>query len=184
MQRSRAAVRYARAVMSMARDRNLVQEVNSDMGLISKTLDENEDLRIFLKSPVIRNDMKRNVLQEIFGSVNELTKNLFDVLLENNRVDILAQVAAKYRSLYNELHKVQIATVITAIPLTPELEQKMLEKVKELTGKEAELRNVVNEEIIGGFILRVGDLEYNASVKAQLTSLSRVLHNNTYIAKI
>jgi F-type H+-transporting ATPase subunit delta len=184
MQGNRAAARYAKALLSLANDKNLTREVNEDMGLIENTIKDSSDLRAFLKSPVIKNNMKKNALLEIFKSVNGVTSGLFQVLIENNRLDILPLVASNYRRLYNEMNGVQVAKVTTAIPLTPVLEAKIQQKVKELTGHEASIVNIIDESIIGGFILRVGDIQYNGSVSGQLKSLKRELQNNTYVSKI
>lgn len=184
MQGSRAAARYAKALLSLAKDKNVTKEVNDDMSLISKTIKDSDDLQAFLKSPVVKNTMKKNALLEIFRSVNGVTSGLFAILIENNRLDILPLVAKEYNRLYNEMNGVQVAKVTTAIPLTPVLEEKIQKKVKELTGNVAKIENIVDESIIGGFILRVGDIQYNGSISAQLTNLKRELQNNTYVSKI
>ena len=184
MQGSRAAARYAKALLGLAKDKNVTREVNEDMTLINETIGKSSDLQDFLKNPVIRNNMKKNALLEIFKSVNGVTSGLFSVLIENNRLDILSLVASNYNRLFNEMNGVQVAKVITAIPLTPVLEAKIQQKVKELTGNEAKIENVIDESIIGGFILRVGDIQYNGSVSAQLSNLKRELQNNTYVSKI
>jgi len=75
--------------------------------------------------------------------------------------------------LFDESQGTQIAKVTTAIPLTKELEAKVLAKVKELTGNDAEVHNTVDESILGGFILRVGDIQYNASIANKLDKLKR-----------
>ena len=184
MQGSKAAIRYAKATLALAKDRNLTNEVNDDMNLIIKTIEDSDDLRVFLKSPVIKDSMKKNVLSEVFKHVSGITSGLFNILLENNRLDSLSLVALRYRDLYNEMNGVQLAKVTTAVPLTPALEVKIQEKVKELTGNEAQIKNIVDPSIIGGFILRVGDIQYNGSVRAQLTNLERELKNNTYVSKM
>ena len=184
MQGSRAAARYAKALLSLAKDKNVTKEVNEDMSLISNTIKESSDLQAFLKSPVVKNTMKKNALLEIFRSVNGVTSGLFAILIENNRLDILPLVAKEYNRLFDEMNGVQVAKVTTAVPLTPALEAKIQQKVKELTGHEAKIENIIDESIIGGFILRVGDIQYNGSVSAQLTNLKRELQNNTYVAKI
>ena len=184
MQGSRAAARYAKALLSLAKDKNVTREVNEDMTLINETIKNSDDLRSFLKSPVIKNMMKKNALLEIFKSVNGVTSGLFAILIENNRLDILPLVAKEYNRIFNEMNGVQVAKVTTAIPLTPLLEAKIQQKVMELTGNEAKIENIIDESIIGGFILRVGDIQYNGSVSAQLTNLKRELQNNTYISKL
>ena len=184
MQGNRAAVRYAKAILSLAKEKGLTKEVHEDMGLIKKTIDQSRDLRSFLKSPVVKGHMKKNALQEIFKNVSGITSGIIDVLVQNNRLEILWLVAGRYRDLYNELNGIQIARVVTAVPLTPELETRIQEKVKQLTGSTAKIQNIIDRSIIGGFILRVGDIQYNGSVSTQLTNLKRELKNNTYVSKI
>ena len=108
----------------------------------------------------------------------------FDILIENKRVDILQDVAKKYTFLFDQMNKTEVATVTTAVPLTKELEAKVLAKVKELTGNDVSLENKIDESIIGGFILRVGDLQYNASIANKLNTLKREFTNNTYVSKL
>jgi len=184
MQGSKAALRYAKAIISLAKDRGVTKEVNEDMKTINETIDGSGDLRTFLKSPVIKDSIKKNALLEIFKDVNGITTGMFDILMGNNRLEILSQVTSKYMFLYNQMNNVQVAKVTTAFPLTPSLETKIQQKVKELTGNEAKIENIIDDSIIGGFILRVGDIQYNGSVQAQLNNLKREFKNNTYVSKI
>lgn len=181
---SRAAQRYAKAILSLAKDKNVAKEVNEDMDLIARTVKASSELRAVLKSPVVKESAKMNSLKEIFKDVNPVTFGLFGVLAENNRLELLNLVSSRYNELYNSMMGIQVAKVTTAVPLTPALEAKVQAKVKELTGNEAEIKNTVDAGIIGGFILRVGDLQYNASVASQLNSIKRELQNNTYVSKI
>ena len=116
-------------------------------------------------------------LQKIFNNAGEVTQKLFDVLIENKRIDLLAEVAKQYSVLFDQLNNTQVAKVTTAVPLNKALTDVVLAKVKELTGSDATIENVVDESIIGGFILRVGDLQYNASIANKLTTLRRELSN-------
>ena len=169
----RAAIRYAKAVLGLAKDRDLTEVINDDMLFIKSTIADNEELDSALKSEVIKNDVKKKILADVFSQANEVTKGLFDVLITNKRIDILVDVAEKYNRLYDEFTGKEKATVITAVPMTSELEMKVLAKIKELTDKAVELENIVDETILGGFILRVGDKQYNASIANQLNRLKR-----------
>ena len=170
---NRAAVRYAKALLSLASDQNKAEVVNNDMIYISKTIEENNELDQLLKSAVVKSELKKDALLKIFPKVNNLSKGMFDLLTSNKRIDILRDVTSKYIMLFDELNEKEKATVITAFPLTDKLESKVLKKVKELTDKSIELENIVDETIIGGFILRVGDKQYNASVLNKLNNLRR-----------
>ena len=170
---TRAATRYAKAVLSLASDQNAEVSVNQDMMLISKTIADNEDLETLLKSAVIKAELKKETLNKIFPKLNTISSNLFNILVSNKRIYILGDITTKYSILFDELKGKEKAIVITAIPMTNTLEAKVLSKVKELTNKSVELENIVDETIIGGFILRIGDKQYNASVADKLNKLKR-----------
>ncbi|WP_281988377.1 ATP synthase F1 subunit delta [Aquimarina aggregata] len=172
---SRAAIRYAKAVLSLAQDKRTTEDVQKDMQSIITTVSDSAELKMVLNSPLIKSEIKLASLKEIFKSTGELTQNLFDVLIENKRVDLLGDVAKQYIVLLDKSNNTQVATVTTAIPLDKGLSAKVQAKVKELTGNEATIENVIDESIIGGFILRVGDLQYNASIANKLTNLKREL---------
>jgi len=173
MSGSRAAIRYAKAVLSLATDHKSSDAINSDMKSIATAIAESEDLNQMLQSPVVRSSDKKAVLLAVFKNANVATTNLIDTLIVNKRLPLLKDVASSYIHLYDELRGSQIATVTTAIPLTEDLKTKVLAKVKELTGKDAELESIIDESILGGFILRVGDTQYNASISNKLDKLKR-----------
>ena len=170
---SRAAIRYAKAVLSIATDQKSTEVVNNDMKLITSTIGKSEDLNHMLQNPVVRSSDKKDVLTSVFKNANVVTTNLIDTLISNKRLTILNDVASSYIQLYDQMRGTQVATVTTAVPLTADLKSKVLVKVKELTGKEAEVENIIDESILGGFILRVGDIQYNASILNKLDKLKR-----------
>ena len=173
MSGSRAAIRYAKAVLSLATDQKSAEAVNSDMKSITSAIAQSEDLNQMLQSPVVRSSDKKSVLTSVFNNANVATTNLIDTLISNKRLALLNDVAASYTQLYDQMRGTQVATVTTAVTLTSDLKTKVLAKVKELTGKEAEVENIIDESIIGGFILRVGDIQYNASIANKLDKLKR-----------
>ena len=175
---TRAAVRYAKATLSIANEQNVAQVVNDDMKSIRATIAGNKELQTFLQSPVIKSEVKKASLKEIFNSIHPVSSGLINMLVDNKRVMLLEATAEKYLIQYDALMGKQVAKVTTAVPLTAELEAKILEKVKALTGNQASIENTVDESILGGFILRVGDLQYNASVAYKLQNLKRELIYN------
>ncbi|RED48907.1 ATP synthase F1 subunit delta [Seonamhaeicola aphaedonensis] len=170
---TRAAIRYAKAALSLASDQKAAEAVNNDMIAIAKTISENEELDQVLKSSVVKTEVKSAVLSKIFPKLTKVSSSLFNLLIDNKRIGILGDVAQKYTELFDELNGKEIAQVTTAIPMTKALEIKVLAKVKQLTNKAVELENIVDESIIGGFILRIGDKQYNASVQNKLNRLKR-----------
>lgn len=170
---SRAAIRYAKAVLSLAQDQKTTDVVNNDMKLIAKTIAENIELSDVLNSPVVSPSIKKSALLEIFKGINPLTVNAIDTLMSNKRIALLSEVAMQYSLLFDKLTGTELATVTTALPLTEDLKVKVLAKVKELTGKEVAVENIIDENILGGFVLRVGDFQYDASIINQLSKLKR-----------
>lgn len=184
MKSTRAAQRYAKAILELAKDQNADELVNNDMVSIDETISASEELQKVLASPVVKDDVKKSALKEIFKDAHTITLGAFDILVDNNRIIQLQAVAKKYTALFNEMNHIQVAEVTTAVPLDANLESKILDKVKELTGNTATLDSKVDPSILGGFILRIGDLQYNSSVAKSLSNLRREFSNNTYISKI
>jgi F-type H+-transporting ATPase subunit delta len=178
MNESRAAVRYAKAILDLAVENKVTEEVEKDIRRIHATITDSPELQEMLASPVLKGDVKRNALSAIFEGVNGVTEGLISVLVANKRISILNDIAGKFIIL-NEARKGQGVTyVTTAVPLTADLEKKILGQVVKLTGHESVIQNKVDESIIGGFILRVGDLQYDASIANKLNNLRREFTNS------
>ncbi len=176
---TRAAIRYAKAVWSLASEQNKIEETNVDMKAIKTVLSENPSLEAMLVNPVIQNSVKASTLKEIFKFDNVITSNLIGLLSNNKRLFLLDTIATEFDKLYKLSKEEQVAQVTTATPLTDALRSKVLEKVKEITGKDASVENIINPDIIGGFILRIGDTQYDASVKNKLNVLKRNFVNGS-----
>lgn len=173
MKLSRAASRYAKAILSLAIDKNEAAVVNEDMKSILVTVNGNKELRDFMSSPLVKSDQKRGALKQVFKDASAITMNTFDLLVDNKRADILMDVATTYILLFEDMNKREIATVTTAVEITADLEQKVLAKAKQLAGKEITLEKKIDPAILGGFILRVGDQQIDASVANKLGELKR-----------
>lgn len=174
---SRAAVRYAKAILELANQNGTTDKVNSDMTLLQDAWKQSKDLQVFLTNPVIKQEMKRNALLEVFPQAQKETNALFELLYQNKRFDILFAITQKFQELLLVQNGIVKATVTTAIPMTAELEKQVLEKAKQMTSHQVVLDHKVDESIIGGFILRVGDQQLNASVASRLQEIKREIIN-------
>ena len=174
---SRAAIRYAKAILDIAQTSGKAEAVKNDMQSILTAISESTELKDFLSSPIIKMDVKKSALSEIFSNVQAETNSLFNLLFENKRFEILESIAVQYHKLYDESNGVEVAKVTTAFPITPELQTKVLAKITEFSNKKITIENIVDPSIIGGFILRVGDQQYNASVASKLSELKREFSN-------
>ena len=182
---SRAAVRYAQAILDLAKEQNVADTVFADMQQIQKTVSNSEELKDVLGSPLVKVEQKVASLKAIFANAGTISIGLFDSLASNKRLSILDEVALSFIALYEQDKGAEVAIVTTAVPLSGELETQILSKVKEFTnGKDVTLKSIVDESIIGGFVLRVGDLQYNASIASQLSNLRRSFKDTSYENKL
>lgn len=178
MSESRAAIRYAKATLDFATEKKVADNVEKDMRRIAETISGNEELQGFLSSPIIKTVAKKEALVQIFKGSEEITLGLMDTLADNGRIAMLEEVAYKYIIQYEKMKGEEVAIVTTAVPLTPALEKKILGKVQELTGSKVSLENKVDESVVGGFVLRVDDQQYDASISNKLNTLKREFTNS------
>ncbi|AWX44579.1 ATP synthase subunit delta [Flagellimonas maritima] len=178
MKESRAAIRYAKATLDFAIEKKAAEAVEKDMREIAAVITENLELQNLLESPVIKGEVKKDSLYEIFDKSQEITKGLITTLVDNKRIALLHDVAFKYVILHEKLKGEDVAFVTTAAPLTKDLEKKILVEVTKMTGNKITLENNIDESIIGGFVLRVGDLQYDASIANKLNGLKKEFANS------
>lgn len=178
MNESRAALRYAKATLNLAVEQKATDAIDRDMRSIVQTISDSNELKEMLASPILEGSSKKEVLLMLFKNFNEITKEAFSLLVSKKRIDLLYDVATKYIALNEDLKGENVALVTTAVPLTPSLEKKILSQIGKITKNKITLENQIDESIIGGFILRIGDLQYNASISNKLNSLKREFTNS------
>ncbi len=178
MKEARAALRYAKATLDFAVEKKVADKVEGDMRDMVSVITENKELQSVLASPVFNGKAKKDALKAIFKGSHEITVGLIDTLAENKRIEMLQEVAFKYIILFEKMKGEAIAFVTSAVPLTAALEKKILAQVAKITGNKLTIENKVDESIVGGFILRVGDLQYDASVASKLNGLKREFSNS------
>jgi F-type H+-transporting ATPase subunit delta len=136
-----------------------------------------------LRSPVIRHENKKAVLNRIFsGKVDPLTIAMIEILTRKNREPILPAIAAEFHNAYNEYKGIGKATITTTIPMDKTLRDNIEAIVKKISNKnQVELTEKVDKELIGGFILNVGDRQLDASIKGKLRLLDLKFHENYFV---
>ena len=177
MSGTRAAIRYAKAILEIADSKKAASQVSADMALISSTINTNAELNTFIQSPTINVEQKESALLEVFANANKIKKSLFRLLLENKRFEILDAIALEYNKLFDIMNGVEVAKVTTAIAMDAALEAKVSAKIATFSDKKITIENTIDPSIIGGFILRIGDKQYNGSVANRLQVLKRELNN-------
>ncbi len=182
MQGFRVAIRYAKSLLGLSSELGKLEVVKADMEMIGETLQENRDLQLLLKSPLVKADKKFAVFTALFdGKVDELTMSFITILNKKGRENILGAVCVKFAELYKVEKDIVTAFVKSAQPLTDEARALLNARVKEAFGGEVELVEEVDESLIGGYVLRVGDQQYNQSVSHQLYKMKREFDSNPFI---
>lgn len=179
----RISTRYAKSLLILSSEKGKVDEVYKDMELIASVVAENRDLKILLQSPVIKPDTKVRVLNAIFGGkVNEMTSMFVELLTRKGREGMLGEIAAAYVDQVMAYRNVITAKVVSAVALDSDSRAKIAAIAGKLSnGMTIEMKESVDPELIGGFVLQVGDHRYDASVSGEIKSLKREFEKNPYI---
>lgn len=182
----RVASRYVKSLLGLAVEQGVLEAVHKDMLLFSKVLKENRDFSVMIKSPVIRHEKKRAILEKIFsGKVDKLTLAIMDILTRKNREPLLPSIASEFHNAYNTYKGIGKAYITTTVPMDSELLQAIEEIVKKLSKtKQVEIEAKVDKDLIGGFILNVGDQQIDASIKSKLKSLEVRFSENPFVKEI
>ncbi len=182
----RAASRYAKSLLELANEQGVLEEVHNDMLLFSKVCKENTAFVLMLKNPVIKHDKKRAILQSVFkDKVHSLTLAIFDIITRKNREAIMPAIAREFENQYNIIKQIGVASVTTAIPLNEALRTEMKDMVVKITGKkDIDLKEIVNSDIIGGYVLKMGDQQIDDSIRTKLKTLAKGFSQNHYNKEI
>lgn len=176
----RLASRYAKAVLELAHEKGVVEEVKTDMKYLLQIISQNPELRIMLKSPIIKSDQKKKVMIEIGKNLNQITASLIKLLIHHRRESNIEDIAATYLEQYRIFKGIHLVRVTSARPLTNSLRETLIKKIKSNIGGSIELEEIVSPEIIGGLVLRINDREYNSSIKNQLNEFKKTFASNLY----
>ncbi len=178
----KVASRYAKSLLGIAVEENKLEELHNDMQLINKVCDDNRELELLLKSPIVRTDKKEAILEEVFGkNISQIAKSFISIILNKKREGLLPDIANAFVDAYKKHKNITTATVTSAIQLTKQQKDAVV-KLLNTQGKEnVDLVEVVDEEIIGGLILRVGDKQVDESIKRKLANLEMEFSDNPYV---
>ena len=170
------ADRYAQALFEVGEETQTTSELYQELKQLVKILNENKDLYNFLKSPLIGREDKKNVMKNIFE--NQLSKNMnnfLKIVIDKDRMSAIGNIQESYKNLLNDKNNILEGTVITAVALN-EKEIKDLEKnLSTKYNKNVTLTNVVDETILGGVLVKLGNEEIDGTVKTRLSKMKKQL---------
>jgi F-type H+-transporting ATPase subunit delta len=186
MSHSRLAERYAKSLMGLALEQNELEPVFADMKFISFVSKSNPEFASILKSPVFSSDNKEKIIESVTReSISKLSSQFIKLLIRKNRESVLPEIADSFLELYNRHKDIHRVKLTTAIAISQELQQVIIDKIKQNTViKNIELEAVVDDELIGGFKLEIGDQLIDASILRDLNDVKKQFLSNDYIQKI
>jgi len=186
MQNPRLATRYAKSLIDLSVEKGQLENVFTDMLWLQSVCKTNKDFVTMLKSPIIKSDKKQKIVEAITdGRISELTKAFNKLLVAKGRESNLPEVAAAFVNQYKVYKNIFSVKLTTASPASDELKNAFVNHLKATTEMQnIELEAVVNEDIVGGFVLQVGDKLVDASIAFDLKHVARQFDNNDFIYKV
>jgi F-type H+-transporting ATPase subunit delta len=171
---TKAARRYATALLEIAKELDQVEDILEDIKVIDNTIEGSKELAMFISSPIIKYDDKKAALVEIFGSrVNEVTSKFLTLLARKGRANLLHQIAKAFVEKYNEYAGIINIEVVTARPLSDDQKQSLHKALENKTNKKVEMSIIQDSSLMGGIAVRIDDTVIDGSVKHKLEELEQ-----------
>jgi F-type H+-transporting ATPase subunit delta len=165
---------YATALMSLAKSNNMTEPLGEDVRAMLSLLKESPDLRNFLANPFAEMESKKTVMNRILGDgASNYFRNFLMLLIDRKRIVVLESICQQYLAKLRQLNQTELAEVTSAVPLTAEQQEAVIQKVIAMTGAQrVELEARIDPDLIGGVIINVGSQVVDASLRGQLRRLS------------
>lgn len=181
----KAATRYAKGLMQFAQETGQAQVINQEMVDVRNAIESSRELAQFLESPLLDSKRKNTIAKEIFKGFSPSTQNFITLVINQRREKWLKQIAKQFNDLYDFINNTRTAEIITATPLDDSLIQRIVDQAKAIMGAEYSYKvdSKIDEKLIGGYVLRVGDKQIDSSVKYKLDRLKKEFDKNDYIPK-
>ncbi len=174
MTESKISSRYASSFLRNSIEKNTLDRAASDMQYIISVFHSSRDLQLAMENPVIKSEIKGNVLSEIFaGKVDDETMSFIRFIVSKRRESLLQSIAKRFLEMYDEHLGIVRASVLSAFELSSEQKVQIKEKFEKLLARKVIINYQINEELLGGFVARIGDTIYDVSVKHQLNQLKK-----------
>ena len=182
MKATRLSSRYAKSLLSLVAEQNKLEETLSDMKHIVSVCSQNKDLTLLLKSPIVKTDKKTSILSEIFSkSVSDVTMSFIQIITSKKREMYLEGIAESFISLYKAHKNIETVTLTTAAPIDENTKSEILSFIKKNGTSDVELTEIIDEDILGGMIVKMGDKQLDASVIRDIKELKKTFNQNLYI---
>lgn len=181
MKKSRATIRYSKALLQLSIEKNCLENSYNDMSLLDGIFSESKDLSLLLKSPIVKTDHKLKIFDQIFtNKISNLSMMFVNIIITKKRESLLAGIAIRFINLYKKENNIDTATITTAVPISEDLQNDVISYIKARNNNKVELTKVVDKNIIGGAIIRIGDKQLDASISTEITELKQTFNKNLY----
>jgi F-type H+-transporting ATPase subunit delta len=186
MSNPRLADRYAKSLIDLSTERNQLDAVRADMQYIQALCKGSRDFVHVLRSPIIKADQKEKMLVTLMtGKVSELTSVFSNLLVRKGRESDLPEIANAFISQYNSLKGIHQVKLTSAVPVSEELKNSIKERVQKANDFiTVELETVVDQKLIGGFVLEFNNKQIDASIANDLREIKKQFLQNQYVANI
>ena len=186
MPNPRLATRYAKSLIDLAIEKNQLDKVYNDMLFLQSICKSNRDFVNLLKSPIIQADKKEKIFEAIIkNEVGEMMSAFIKLLTTKGREIYLPEIATAFIQQYKDYKNINIVNLITAVPVSDEVKNSFTDKIKLVLNMEnIELNTEVREEIIGGFVLEIGDKLIDASIAYDLSTIKKEFESNDFVYRI
>ena len=173
MKSNKSAVRYAKALLELSLEHNKVELIEADILQLLKVAHETHDFQVFLNSPLINIDKKIAVIKQIFPEFNKTTSDFLALVTNNGRESVIIDFAKQFIAQLKAHRGIVPITIISAQQLEESTKQSILSKISGSITGTPEIKEEIDATLIGGFIVRMGDHQIDASVASQLQRLKQ-----------
>ena len=164
---------YAEALFDVAREQGKLDPIHDQLGAVADAMAESRDLQVFLFSPYFSSAEKREgISRVIFEADPELT-NFLELLAEKHRMPAIFRIRRRFDEMWSKQKRRLEVRLVSAVDLPPDLVEEVGKRITEQTGQTIELESEVDGGILGGLVLRVGNMVLDASVRSKLERLRR-----------
>ena len=175
MKGSSVAIRYATSLMEMALEKGNLDQIANDMHFMNQTAEENPELTALFKSPIVGSEKKLEIIKLVFGQFEPLTMSFVELVIKNKREAHLNDISGAFGDLVKTHKGIVPVELVTAVKLDDATRKNILAKVEGSVTGTLEVTETINPEIIGGFIVKMGDRRIDASVSSQFNKLKQTL---------
>ena len=186
MQNPRLAGRYAKSIIDLAVEKGQLDVVYNDMVYLQGICKSSREFVNLLKSPIIKGDKKRQILDIVSkDKVSILTASFNELMIKKGREQYLPEIVNAFIDMYNDIKGIHKVKLTTAQPVSDELKQSIVDKFAATTTlQQIELEAVVNEALVGGFVLEFNNKLVDASILRDLKDIKKQFLDNSYIQKL